>query len=104
MLVSTGLTKLLLLPSKRLTAEHLYLALPCFPGLLFWRETIWLGSPSTIDLHMCMINEDVGPPDGQWSYAAVPSNSFVDSKDPDYEHYFHFDRSSSTAPNDYSPM
>ena len=44
----TGLTKLLLLPSKRLMALHLNLALPCFPDLLFCKEAIWLGSSSII--------------------------------------------------------
>jgi hypothetical protein len=48
MLAATGLTKLLLLLSRRLMAVHLNLALPCFPGLLFWIDAIWDGSSSTI--------------------------------------------------------
>ena len=60
-----------------------------------------IGAPSEFGVHISMINEAGGT---EWSYAAVPSNSFVDGYDPDYSKYFHFDLSSASAPNSYPPL
>jgi len=53
------------------------------------------------ELHALLINEAAG---SEWSYAAVPSTSFVDRYDPDYSHYFSFDLTSSLGPNGYTPL
>ncbi len=58
-----------------------------------------VGNPASIQLHMCLINEAAS---SEWSYASVPSTSFVDSLDPNYTSYFEFTPASGLAPNAYS--
>ncbi len=60
-----------------------------------------IGSPTSIAVHLCMINETGG---GEWTWAGVPTNSFVDGIDPDYGHYFQFDLTSSATPVSYTPL
>ena len=61
-----------------------------------------IGSPAAhLRVHVCMIN---AAQFSEWSYAAVPSGSFVDSFDPDYSKYFDFNLTASTEPNDYVPQ
>ena len=60
-----------------------------------------LGSPSSIRVHLCMLSTAAF---AEWSYAAVPSLSFVDSYDPDYTRYFDFDLLSPAVPAAYPPM
>ena len=43
--------------------------------------------------------------DSDWTWAAVPSDSFVDGRDPDFHKYFEFDLANgSKAPNSYSAL
>lgn len=58
-----------------------------------------IGDPDEIDLHLDMINEP-----GTWTYAGVPSTSFVDGADRDFTQHFHFDLTSDVAPNLYTPL
>jgi hypothetical protein len=60
-----------------------------------------IGSPSTVKVHLCMLNETTG---GEWSYAAVPSTSFANGKDPDYTKYYEFDLTGGAAPATYLPL
>ena len=56
-----------------------------------------IGSPPIVRVHVSMINEP-----GVWSYAAAPSDSFVDGADPDYTRYYAFDLAGSAPPTDTS--
>jgi hypothetical protein len=60
-----------------------------------------IGSPSTIRIHLSMISEAAML---EWSYAAVPSTSFVDGYDPDYTKYYEFYLTAPAVPNSYTPM
>ena len=60
-----------------------------------------IGSPTTVRVHINMILETAMI---EWSYAAVPSTSFIDGYDPDYTKYYEFDLSSTPAPNSYNPL
>lgn len=65
---------------------------------------VGLGSPSKLKIHMSMIIEGgAAPPAGDdWTYAGVPSTSFVDGKNPAYGKYLEFDLGDTkTAPNAY---
>lgn len=57
-----------------------------------------IGSPTTIDLHLSMINEQDG---GEWTFAGVPATSFSDEADPDYGSYFAFDPAGALPPTGY---
>jgi hypothetical protein len=57
-----------------------------------------LGDPATVRFHMFMLNEVDG---GEWTWGAVPIDSFPDGFDPDFTKYFEFDFSSTTKPRDY---
>lgn len=58
-----------------------------------------LGSPTQLKMHVSMVKEQPG---AEWTYAAVPSSSFVDGKDPNYTKYFEFNLDdATTAPNTY---
>lgn len=60
-----------------------------------------IGSPSTLKVHMNMLIEGGG---SDWTYAGMPSTSFVDSLNPSFTRYFDFDLSNTTkAPNSYTP-
>jgi hypothetical protein len=60
-----------------------------------------IGSPSVVKVHVNMISSAVA---SEWSYAAVPSTSFSDGYDPDYNKYYQFDFGSMTVPKDYTPL
>ena len=60
-----------------------------------------LGWPSWIKVHMNMLNEKSG---NEWSYGALPSTSFADSKNPGYGKFFEFRLAGETAPKGYAPM
>ena len=60
-----------------------------------------LGYPVTVKLHLCMLNEQNM---SEWTYAGVPSTSFVDGVDPNYGKYFSFDLTSPKKPKDYVPL
>lgn len=60
-----------------------------------------IGNPTTLELHLSMINEAGG---GEWSFAAVPDASFTDGYDPDYGAYYAFDLSSPNSPASYSAL
>lgn len=61
-----------------------------------------IGNPSKVKVHMNMIIEQNN---ADWSYAAMPKESFTDGKDPDYAKYFDFDlTNTSKAPNTYAPL
>jgi len=60
-----------------------------------------IGSPSTVDVHVNMISDTTA---SEWSYAAVPANSFTDGYDPDYGKFYQFDFGTMTAPNEYTPL
>ena len=57
-----------------------------------------LGMPTSLKVHINMLIEESG---NDWSYAAVPSTSFMDGADRDYGKYFEFDLTSSQAPNTF---
>lgn len=58
-----------------------------------------IGSPSnTLKLHINMLDETNL---AEFSYGAVPSDSFTDSFDPDFSKYFDFDLTSEDVPIDY---
>lgn len=60
-----------------------------------------LGNPTTVKVHVSMINEAAG---SEWTYSAMPSTSLTDGPDPDYTKYFEFDLADTTKqPNQYSP-
>lgn len=63
-----------------------------------WSE---IGDPAYLDLHVGMLNE---LPGSEWSWAAMPEGSYMDSYDPDYGQYLQIDRSGSTLPADLLPM
>jgi len=54
-----------------------------------------LGSPTTINFAMAMLNQSG---DG-WTFAGVPSTSFVDGNTPNFGKYFTFDLQGSTVPS-----
>ncbi len=60
-----------------------------------------IGNPTTVKVHMCMVNEMVGE---EWTFAGVPDTSFANGDDPDYGAYFEFDLGSPAVPNSYSPL
>jgi hypothetical protein len=60
-----------------------------------------LGSPTTVDVHLSMINEAAM---AESTYAGVPDTSFTDGLDRNYSHYFSFDLSGATPPNAHSPQ
>jgi hypothetical protein len=60
-----------------------------------------IGSPTSINLHICMINEAGGI---EWTSAAVPYSSFSDGYNPNYSKYYSFDFTLSAKPNSYSPL
>ena len=60
-----------------------------------------IGNPSKLKVHVNMLNETPG---SEWTYGGVPANSFSDSYDPDYLHYYHFDFSGSVKPTGYIPQ
>ena len=60
-----------------------------------------IGSPAAFSVVMCMINEAGG---SEWTYAGVPDTVFSDGVDPDYGHYYQFDLTGSTPPNQYVPV
>ena len=60
-----------------------------------------IGSPPTARVHISLVNESSG---FEWTYAGVPATSFIDGFDPDYGHYFEFDRNSDQAPISYPPL
>lgn len=60
-----------------------------------------LGSPTTLDVHVTMINEVGG---GEFTFAGVPSTSFLDNVDPDYTKSFEYDLAGCDAPNTYLPQ
>ena len=63
-----------------------------------------LGSPTKIQLVMNMLIEGSASVHDDFTYAGVPSNAFIDMKDPDFLHYFEFDLGDlSKAPNTYLP-
>jgi len=57
-----------------------------------------IGSPSTLSVHLSMINETTG---GEWTFAGVPKGSFTDGFDPNYTKYFHFDLTGLHSPTQY---
>ena len=59
------------------------------------------GCCGALDLHMGMLREQAF---NEASWAAIPSNSYVDAYDPNYAHYFEFDVIGSTLPNDHAPL
>jgi hypothetical protein len=60
-----------------------------------------IGNPSTVKLHVTMINEASG---SEWTYSAMPSTSLTDGLDPNYGKYFEFDLADTAkAPNQYAP-
>jgi hypothetical protein len=60
-----------------------------------------IGNPSQFDIHVSMLNDSSG---FEWSYAGVPATSFVDSYNPNYTKYYHFDMTNSSVPNASSPI
>lgn len=59
-----------------------------------------LGNPSSLKLHVTMINEASG---SEWTYSAMPSTSITDGLDPNYSKYFEFDlNDTAKAPNSYT--
>jgi hypothetical protein len=60
-----------------------------------------IGSPTTLDMTMFMINEAGG---SEWSYAAVPSAAFADGYDPDLSSYYSFDIGGTHVPTAHSPI
>ena len=67
-----------------------------------WRIPLaTVGNPAQFDMHVSMLSELSG---SEWSYAAVPHNSFADGYDPDYSEYFHFDMGSPSVPNAAAPL
>jgi hypothetical protein len=60
-----------------------------------------IGWPGIVQVHVNMISEAAA---FEWSYAAVPSASFMDGYDPDYQRYYAFDLSSAAVPNSYTPL
>lgn len=60
-----------------------------------------IGNPTTIKVHMSMINEATG---ADWTYAGLPGTSFVDGPNRMYTKYFDFDLTSPQAPNAYTPL
>jgi hypothetical protein len=60
-----------------------------------------IGNPSTVKVHVSMINEQSG---SEWTYSAMPSTSLTDGVDPAYGKYFEFNLGdTTTAPNQYAP-
>lgn len=72
-------------------------------GSFFETRVAWanLGNPDALELHMGMLREQAF---NEASWAAIPSNSYVDAYDPNYAHYFEFDVIGSTLPNDHAPL
>jgi hypothetical protein len=60
-----------------------------------------IGSPSTVELHLSLINEASG---GEYTFAGVPSTSFTDAADPDYGSFFAFDLTGAGVPTSHSPQ
>ena len=60
-----------------------------------------VGDPASVRMHLNMVNETFG---SEWTWAAVPSVSFLDGYDPDFTRYFEFDFDSTAVPNGYSPL
>jgi hypothetical protein len=59
------------------------------------------GSPTTLRLHLSMINEQNG---GQYTFAGVPQSSFTDAIDPDYTKYFELELDGCDTPTMYTPL
>jgi len=60
-----------------------------------------IGDPSTVRLHLSLVkNVDME----ERTTAGVPSTSFVNGLDPDYEAYFEFDFLGTDAPGTYAPL
>jgi hypothetical protein len=61
--------------------------------------------PSTLNFHMSMVDTSA-----DWTWGAVPSNSFVDlggdggENDPNYETYYSFELGNALAPTDHTPI
>lgn len=71
-----------------------------FLEFLVSREKI--GNPTKLRVHINMIIEGNGE---DWSYAAVPRDSFKDGKNPDYTKYFEFDLGAPQQPAaTYAPL
>lgn len=60
-----------------------------------------LGNPTTLRLHLSMINEQTG---GQYTFAGVPQSSFTDAIDPDYTKYLELELGGCDAPTMYTPL
>lgn len=60
-----------------------------------------LGSPTSLSVHLSMINEQGG---NEWSWASVPDSSFSDGVDPDYTRYYDFDLTGAADPSSYTPL
>lgn len=58
-----------------------------------------LGDPDVLPVHMGLLRETVLD---EASWAAVPSDSYVDGYDPDFTAYFEFDLNGSTLPGQYA--
>ena len=54
------------------------------------------GNISVPEMHLSIVDESSG---NNWTYAAVPSTSFIDGINPDYTRYYSFDFYSEKAPN-----
>jgi hypothetical protein len=60
-----------------------------------------LGSPTTLRVHVSMINE---APGAEWTWSGIPASSFTDGLDPNYGHYFEFNLAGGAAPASYAPQ
>jgi hypothetical protein len=60
-----------------------------------------IGCPSLLRLHISLINEEAF---SEFTFAGVPSNSFIDGYDPDFSTFFEFNLDSSEAPKAYVPQ
>ena len=60
-----------------------------------------LGNPSKVKVHLNMLNE---APGSEWTYGGVPGNSFNDSYNPGFLHYYQFDFTNTIKPVDYVPQ
>lgn len=59
-----------------------------------------IGTPiNSLHIHINMVTTNLG---GEWSYAAVPYDSFTDSYDPNYTKYFDFNLIYPLPPNNYT--
>jgi cysteine-rich repeat protein len=60
-----------------------------------------VGSPSTLDVHVGMLDEQAG---SEKTYASAPSTSHVDSYDPNYTKRFSIDFASCAGPSSLTPL